>query len=115
MKQIQREELYNLLWKKPISQVAEDIDFDTTLLRKVCKDNLIPLPKNGYWTKLKHNKPVVKKELSVSDGDYEINLSKYIQEHQEYFKYRLEQRIIEIKEQLPLYGKWQRNYLSRTH
>tara|TARA_R110002049_G_scaffold34058_3_gene111567 strand:+ start:6075 stop:7199 length:1125 start_codon:yes stop_codon:yes gene_type:complete len=73
-KVLTRKELYNLAWSKPITVLARELNFDAYILRKLCKKHRIPLPKSGYWSKLKYNKPVVKPKLPKQDDNPKIIL-----------------------------------------
>lgn len=57
--QLTRKELYDLVWKNPLSKLAKKYNLSDNGLRKVCKKLDIPLPKNGYWQKIQFNKKVV--------------------------------------------------------
>ncbi len=57
---ITRQELYDLIWSVPISRLAKNYDIVDYQLRKICNDFKILVPQNGYWQKLKYNKPVSK-------------------------------------------------------
>lgn len=48
-----REELYELVWSEPLSRLARKYDISDTGIRKKCKKMNIPLPQNGYWSKIK--------------------------------------------------------------
>jgi len=56
--ELSREELYSLVWSKPVSTILKEYPIKITAFKRLCKENEIPLPKNGYWVKLKHNKKV---------------------------------------------------------
>ncbi|GAA3555844.1 hypothetical protein [Snuella lapsa] len=59
-KGLKRKELYDLVWSKPISKILEDYAVTYSVFKSLCKKKNIPLPKTGYWQKLKHNKkPVI--------------------------------------------------------
>jgi hypothetical protein len=62
-----REELYNLVWKTPLSQLAKKYNISDNGLRKVCKRLDIPLPKNGHWQKIQFNKKVIIEKLPVNN------------------------------------------------
>ncbi|PZR11519.1 MAG: hypothetical protein DI539_20660 [Flavobacterium psychrophilum] len=66
MKQVSftRKKLYDLIWSTPLSQVAKTYNLTDNELRKRCKEFSIPIPYNGYWQKLKYNKPVHKIALA---------------------------------------------------
>lgn len=71
-----RKELYDLVWSKPISKIIKDYPISYADFKKLCIQNDIPLPKNGHWQKLKHNKEVDILALPKSDKDYgSISLS----------------------------------------
>lgn len=56
--EISREELYELVWKEPITAISKRLGVKDSELRKECKKANIPLPILGYWSKLKYNKEV---------------------------------------------------------
>ena len=53
-----REELYKLIWKEPVTKVAEKMGVPAPILRKFCNRLNIPTPSSGYWSKLQFGKPV---------------------------------------------------------
>ena len=56
--EITREELYKMIWKEPVTKVAEKMGVPATILRKFCIRLNIPTPSSGYWSKLQFGKPV---------------------------------------------------------
>ncbi len=62
-----RQELYKLVWEKPLTHIAKELGYSDNDIRKVCIKHNIPLPKAGYWSKLKHNKKVKKTPLPKTD------------------------------------------------
>jgi hypothetical protein len=48
-----REELYDLVWSRPISKLAKELGVSDVGLAKACKRADVPLPGLGYWAKLK--------------------------------------------------------------
>lgn len=60
---LSRQELYELVWKIPLKQVAKKYNISDNDLRKKCKKLNIPLPEVGYWQKLQYNKPVIREKL----------------------------------------------------
>ena len=56
--EITRKELYELIWKDPITKVADKLGVPAPILRKYCNRLNIPTPSGGYWTKLKFGKPI---------------------------------------------------------
>lgn len=74
-KNLTRKELYDLVCSKPLTTLAAEYSVSANGLRKICRDNIIPLPPNGYWSKLKFGKPCELFELSESfSGSKNINL-----------------------------------------
>lgn len=71
-KQIDRNELFEKVWEKPVSEVAKDYNMSDNALRKRCIKMNIPLPQRGYWTKLKAgqdvSKPVLPEQVIESDS-----------------------------------------------
>ena len=53
-KTISREELYQQLWKSPISRLAVELGYSYVELVKICADLRIPRPTGGYWYRLQH-------------------------------------------------------------
>jgi len=74
-----RKELYDLVWSKPLIQLAKEYGISDNGLRKICKRMEIPLPKGGHWMKLKFGKKVEIKKLSENyNGKSEVTLSERI-------------------------------------
>lgn len=71
-----RKELYDLVWSTTISKILEKYAISNDGFKKICKKHEIPLPANGYWLKLKHNKPFKKENLNLDfDGENEIEFT----------------------------------------
>jgi len=47
-----REELYELVWSKPMTQVAKDLGISDVMLGRICRERDIPRPQRGYWANL---------------------------------------------------------------
>jgi len=60
---ISRQELYDLVWLKPLSILAKDLDVSDAVLSKACRHSGIPRPGAGHWAKLKAGKATVKGNL----------------------------------------------------
>jgi len=58
-----REELYELVWSTPASQLAKTLHISDVALAKICKKYSIPKPSLGYWSKVWNDKKVLKKPL----------------------------------------------------
>lgn len=64
---IARKELYDLVWSKPMVQISEKLHVPAHILRKKCNQYQIPLPKQGYWQKLRYGKKVKQDRLPPMD------------------------------------------------
>lgn len=62
---LSRKEVYELVWSTPISKIVEVYALSNDSFKKICKKHEIPLSPNGYWLKLKYNKPFTKEILSL--------------------------------------------------
>ena len=55
---VTREVLYEQVWSKPMTKLANEYGVSDVALAKVCRKLDIPLPMRGYWNKLQHGKKV---------------------------------------------------------
>lgn len=53
-----RQQLYELVWVKPMWKLAKEMGISDVCLAKACRRTDIPTPGLGYWAKLKHGKKV---------------------------------------------------------
>lgn len=60
-----RQELYDLVWSKPITHIAKEYGMSDQGFRKHCVKADIPLPPRGYWAKLAHGKKVPRPKLPI--------------------------------------------------
>ena len=58
MKTITRRELYDLVWSKSISKISKETNIRESVIRGICQTYKIPLPINGYWSKIQFGKEV---------------------------------------------------------
>ncbi|MBN9304806.1 MAG: hypothetical protein BGO82_11135 [Devosia sp. 67-54] len=58
-KRVTRDELYALVWQKPMSRLAEEFGISGNGLAKICDRMAVPYPPRGYWAKKEAGKPVV--------------------------------------------------------
>jgi len=49
-----REELYDLVWKKPMGQISRLYGLSNYGIRQACTTLVVPLPHASYWVQLKH-------------------------------------------------------------
>ena len=62
-RRLTRQELYDLVWERPMSKVAPEFGLSGVGLAKLCRREDIPVPERGYWAKLEHGKRVKKPAL----------------------------------------------------
>ena len=55
---LKREELYEQVWKIPVTQLAKQFGISDVGLAKICKKLNVPRPPIGYWAKVEHGKKV---------------------------------------------------------
>src|ERR1700733_36249 len=53
-----REELYSLVWAKPMTEVSRDFQISDRALAKICARRQVPVPPRGYWAKKSAGKDV---------------------------------------------------------
>lgn len=105
MKKITRRELYDLVWSKSISQISKEINIKESSIRGICQTYKIPLPINGYWSKIQFGKEVqVFPFVKDFDGSDIIDLYHFIPSPKEE-KNKEEVFIIKdfVKETMPNY------------
>lgn len=67
-----RRELYDLVWSKPLRDVAADLGISDVGLAKVCARHRVPRPEQGYWNKIHAGKPA-KRSVFVDVDDVHLN------------------------------------------
>ena len=80
-----REELYNLVWSKPMVHVAADLGISDVMLAKLCKQRDVPRPQRGYWASLsspRKEKRYIKAALPDHASD-PSNFERFINAHYE--------------------------------
>lgn len=58
IKDLSRKELYDLVWQKPIIQVAKEYGLSDRGLGKLCAKYQIPVPPRGYWQKIRNGQEI---------------------------------------------------------
>src|SRR5690349_445279 len=48
---LSRDDLYELVWSKPMRELAKDFGISDVALAKRCRRLAIPLPGRGYWAR----------------------------------------------------------------
>ena len=56
-----RDELYQKVWEKPLTRVAQEYGVSAVALGKVCRKLSVPVPGRGHWAKLAHGHRGAKK------------------------------------------------------
>lgn len=67
-----RQEMYNLVWEKPLRLLCSDFGVSDVALKKACRKADVPTPPVGYWNKLHAGKkvttiPLPQRGLGMSD------------------------------------------------
>lgn len=68
--ELTREELYELVWSKPMLHLAKELGISDRGLAKTCRRLNIPTPGIGYWAKLQHGQSVEREELPATHDHY---------------------------------------------
>ncbi|MEJ0025943.1 MAG: hypothetical protein WDN01_07940 [Rhizomicrobium sp.] len=69
---LSRRELYDLVWSKPMRDVAADFGISDVGLAKVCERHRVPRPVRGYWAKLAAGKKA-KRAIFVDIDNAQLN------------------------------------------
>lgn len=69
-----REQLYELVWQKPVSRLAEEYAISNVGLAKICVRAGIPTPPRGYWALLEAGRAPAKPPLPKGPGVPTIRL-----------------------------------------
>ncbi len=69
-----RQELHELAWTKPLSQIAKDLAISDVGLAKLCDRHNIPRPDHGHWMRVRHGSAVPPKPLPAFEGVNEVIL-----------------------------------------
>jgi hypothetical protein len=64
--QLDREELFERVWSRPVATVAKECGVSGRGLTKICDRLAIPVPPRGNWAKLNAGKTVRRPKLPVS-------------------------------------------------
>ena len=66
-REMNRRELYELVWKEPLSKLAPMLKLLPRELATVCDEHEIPRPASGYWSQLANNKAAASTPLPRPD------------------------------------------------
>jgi AcrR family transcriptional regulator len=69
-----REQLYQRVWSRPLTVVAEEVGLSSNALAKICNRLLVPYPPRGYWAKRSGGKAPARPPLppAPDDGDVRV-------------------------------------------
>lgn len=96
-------DLHKLAWIQPISQIAKEYGISPKDFKIICLENKIPIPKPGYWSKVKFGKAVKRIDLPIEiDSSKEIDLGVYLKVQSDK---TLKSQIIKPKQWHPLVVK----------
>jgi len=56
--ELTRRAMYDLVWSKPMTKVAEEFGISDVALKKACDRHRVPTPPRGYWAKKDAGKSV---------------------------------------------------------
>jgi hypothetical protein len=66
MQELSRAALYELVWSKPMTEIARDLNVRDQHVAVACDLFDIVRPRAGHWQKVGHGKPVEKGALSTT-------------------------------------------------
>jgi hypothetical protein len=70
--ELTREQLFDLIWLKPLTTIAADLGISDVALLKRCRKLNLPTPRRGYWAKVAAGIPVRKRpKLPAMSGGQE--------------------------------------------
>jgi hypothetical protein len=74
-----RREMYDLVWSKPMRELAGELGFSDVALGKWCRSHDMPTPGVGYWQKVAAGKRVLKPKLRDPDRDetFQVTFTRY--------------------------------------
>lgn len=67
---LSREDLYELVWSKPMSELAKDFRISDVALAKRCKRLGIPVPGRGYWARVDAGQQPYRPKLAEKDPEW---------------------------------------------
>lgn len=70
--ELTRRAMYDLVWSRPMTKVAEDLRISDVALKKICDKHRVPTPPRGYWAKRNAGKPTKQIQFhSTADPQHE--------------------------------------------
>lgn len=71
-KEISRQELYELVWSKPLTKLSREFGVSDSFLGRICRELKVPLPGMGYWRKVECGTAEKRPPLPEPDPGTEI-------------------------------------------
>ena len=72
---ISRRDLYNRVWKIPVTRLAKEYGLSDVGFAKICKKYNIPRPSRGYWAKKAAGQRMLKEPLPRRSSDETIEIA----------------------------------------
>jgi len=72
LKELQREDLYDQVWREPMTKVAKRYGVSSSYLARVCDRLGVPRPQRGHWAKLAAGKNVRIPSLPEAKPEHEL-------------------------------------------
>lgn len=72
IRSLTREELYELVWSRPMTSLATELGLSDVALHKTCRRHGIPKPPQGWWSKVRHGEAASPPPLPPRDGEDRI-------------------------------------------
>jgi len=67
---VSREDLYELVWSKPMRELAKDFGISDVALAKRCRRLAIPVPGRGYWARVDAGQQPYRPQLPRRDSQW---------------------------------------------
>ncbi len=64
--ELTRRTIYDLVWSKPMTKVAQDLGISDVALKKICDKHRVPTPPRGHWAKKATGKPTRQIQLHIT-------------------------------------------------
>jgi hypothetical protein len=71
-----RQELHELVWRLPMQQAAAQFSVPAQTLSTICRQNDIPVPPSGHWSKVKSGRLVAAKPLPRPEDDGNVAVAR---------------------------------------
>jgi hypothetical protein len=79
--QLTRRAMYEMVWSKPMIEVAAEIGISDVGLKKLCDKHRVPTPPRGHWAKLAADKPTKQPLLHATADPQDEQITIYGSRH----------------------------------